>query len=193
MSRVPGRRLTAVIATTACASSALVGLMVMSAPPAGASLTGKCTAIGVLLTGKPPRVYGTYNPRVVDKATVPRKGDVRWRGGTGITGPRVASGEVRIKGAWPLGQIVIGEWGKDGKKVSKPFNVGTYHYDLPSLVAGVKVPVTGEHHEPGINCAGAVVITVKGRSPLAWAALALTVVCVMNMAFVMRAKRRVRA
>jgi hypothetical protein len=92
----------------------------------------------------------------------------------------------------PIGEITIGEWGKDGKKVSKPSNSGTYKYDLPSVIAGIKIPVNGEHHEPGIDCKGAVLLTIKGRSPLAWVSVALTAIAVMNMSFVMRARRRVR-
>jgi hypothetical protein len=65
-----------------------------------------------------------------------------------------------------------------------------YHYDLPSLLAGIKVPVSGEHHEAGIDCAGQVVVQIKGRSPLVWVSLALTLVTVLNLALVMRAKPR---
>jgi hypothetical protein len=181
------------IPALACRFAVLAGSLavaVAGAGPAGASLTGACKAQGtVVSTGTPTR---TYDPKVVDKATVPRKGDVHWQASTGVTGDRTATGEVRVKFPPPIGKVVVGEWGKNGKKVGRPANSGIYHYSLPSLIAGIKVPVSGEHHEPGINCYGAVVVSVEGHSPLAWVSLALTVVTVMNLALVMRAKRRVR-
>jgi hypothetical protein len=176
----------------ACASGTLVGWMLVSAAPAGASLSGKCTAEGTVFSGNPPRSAGPYNPKVVDKVTVPRKGDVKWKGGTGVTGDRAARGEVRVEFPPPVGKVTVGEWGKNGKKVGRPSNSGTYHYSLPSLIAGIKIPVSGEHHEPGIDCVGAVLVTIKGRSPLAWVSLALTVATVMNMSLIMRGKRRIR-
>jgi hypothetical protein len=190
-----GRRKVATAVATACAGSlvvgtALVGSLVLAAAPAGASLTGACQASGTLVSkGKPTR---TYNPKLIDKATIPRKGDVKWKASTGVSGDRTATGEVRVKFPPPVGNVIVGEWGKNGKKVGRPANSGTYHYSLPKLIAGIKIPVSGEHHEPGINCAGAVVVQVEGTSPLAWAALALTLVTVMNMALIMRAKRRIR-
>jgi hypothetical protein len=183
-------RIAATVATSLCAGAAIAGALVATASPAGASLTGACKAQGTVVSpGKPTR---TYDPKVVDKATVPRKGDVHWQASTGVTGDRASNGEVRVKFPPPVGKVVVGEWGKNGKKVGRPGNSGTYHYNLPSLIAGIKVPVSGEHHEPGINCFGAVVVSVEGHSPLAWVSLALTVFTVMNMVLVMRPKRRIR-
>ena len=166
------------------------GAVEVSAAPAGASLTGACQASGTLVnTGKPSV---TYNPKTVDKVKIPRKGDVEWKGSTGKTGKRAATGEVRVKFPPPIGKVTVGQWGKDGKTISAPGNSGTYHYSLPSIIAGIKIPVSGEHHEPGIDCAGAVLVEIEGHSPLAWASLALTLITVMNMALIMRAKGRVR-
>jgi len=191
MSRGRGTRIAATILTTACICSALVGLLLVSAPPAGASLTGACKAQGTVVSGKkPPR---TYDPKVVDEATIPRKGVVEWKGSTGVSGDRAANGKVQVRFPPPIGKVVVGEWGKNGKKVGLPGDSGNYKYNLPSLIAGIKIPVSGEHHEPGINCAGAVVVQVEGHSPLAWVSLALTLVTVMNLALIMRAKRRIRA
>ena len=189
MKRGLGTRIFRLVVAAVCGGGALVGLLLVSATPAGASLNGACNAQGTVVSkNKPSR---TYDPKAVDKVTVPRKGDVKWKGSVGKTGQRAATGEVRIKFPPPVGKVTIGEWGKDGKKIGRSANSGTYHYNLPSLIAGIKIPVSGEHHEPGIDCSGAVLVTIGGsRSPLAWAALALTVVTVMNMALVMRAKRR---
>lgn len=173
------------------AGTALMGTIAVSAAPAGAALTGACKAQGTVVSpGHPTR---TYDPKLIDKATVPRKGDVHWQASTGVSGDRAATGEVRVKFPPPVGKVTVGEWGKNGKKVGRPANSGTYHYSLPTLIAGIKVPVSGEHHEPGINCYGAVVVSVEGHSPLAWVSLALTLVTVMNMALIMRAKRRIRS
>jgi hypothetical protein len=184
------RRLAVSFAASAIAVGVVVAALVATAAPAGASLTGACTAEGTVVSpGKPTR---TYDPKVVDKVKVPREGDVRWKAATGVRGDRTANGEVRVKFPPPIGNVTVGEWGKNGRKVGRASNSGTYHYDLPKLIAGIKVPVSGEHHEPGINCAGAVVISVEGHSPLAWVSLALTLVTLMNMALIMRAKRRIR-
>ena len=96
---------------------------------------------------------------------MPRTGDVHWKASTGVAGDRAATGEVRVKFPPPIGKVGVGEWGKNGKKVGRPGNSGTYHYSLPTLIAGIKVPVSGEHHEPGINCFGAVVVSVRGPQP----------------------------
>jgi len=172
----------------ALGAAAVVGTLLLTASAAGASLTGACRASGTLVSaGTPTR---TYDPKTVDSATIPRTGDVHWQGSTGVAGPRVATGEVGVELPPPIGKVELGEWGKDGRKVSRSGDSGVYHYDLPSLIAGVKVPLTGEHHEPGINCAGTVVLQVKGRSPLVWVSLALTLVTVLNVALVMRARPR---
>ena len=181
-------RLASVCIAAAVGGAIVLTAVLVMAAPAGASLTGRCQASGTLVSrGTPTR---TYDPKTVDTATIPRKGDVHWRVATGVGGDRTATGEVRIKFPPPVGTVTLGEWGKNGKQVGRPGNAGVYHYDLPSLIAGIKVPVSGEHHEPGIDCAGAVVVQIKGRSPLAWVALALTVVTVLNLALVMRAKPR---
>jgi hypothetical protein len=101
---------------------------------------------------------------------------------------RAANGEVGIKFPPPVGNVNLGEWGKNGKKVGRSANSGVYHYDLSSFLAGIKVPVSGEHHEAGINCAGQVVVQLKGRSPLVWVSLALTLVTLLNVSLVMRAR-----
>jgi hypothetical protein len=180
------RRFSTACVAGALGATALVGTLLLGASPAGASLTGACQASGTLESaGTPTR---TYDPKTVNAATIPRTGDVHWRVSVGASGDRAANGEVRIKFPPPVGNVTLGEWGKNGKPVGRSANAGVYHYDLPSLLAGIKVPVSGEHHEAGIDCAGAIVVQIKGRSPLVWVSLALTVVCVLNLVLVMRAK-----
>jgi hypothetical protein len=68
------RRIAAVSIADALAGAAFLASLVLTASPAGASLTGACQASGTLVSaGTPTR---TYNPKVVDTVTVPRAGDV---------------------------------------------------------------------------------------------------------------------
>lgn len=188
MRRAWARRIPIVCLAGAVGAAVVVATLLVSASAAGASLTGACRASGTLVSsGTPTR---TYDPKTVSAVTVPREGDVHWQGSTGVSGDRAATGDVRIALPPPIGKATIGAWGKNGKKVGRPGDTGVYHYSLPSLLAGIKIPVTGEHHEPGINCAGTVVVQIKGRSPLVWVSLVLTLVTVLNLALVMRAKPR---
>jgi hypothetical protein len=163
------------------------GLVVVGAAiPAGAKLTGGCTASGKLVqTGK------TYDARTTDSAKIPRAGDVKWKGSVPVPATkRAAVGEVQVKFPWPVGDIEIGHWGKDGKQTGSNANAGTYHYDFPRLIAGIKVLVHGRDQEPsGVLCQGAVVVQIEGTSPLAWVALALTVVMVLNLSLTIRARK----
>ena len=111
--------------------------------PAGAALTGGCTASGTQLqTGK------SYDAVKVDFAKIPRTGDVKWKGSVPVPPTkRLAVGEVQVKFPWPVGDVEIGHWGKDGKKTGSNANAGTYHYDFPQLIAGVKV--VGARTRPG--------------------------------------------
>jgi hypothetical protein len=141
--------------------------------PASAGLDGPCTASGTLVeTGK------VYDPKQIDEATIPRAGEIAWQGATGVTDERVTTGHVRVAFPPPIGEVVVGEWDDES---TKPGNNGTYTYDLPSVVAGVDIPVSGQHAEPGIECSGKVVVTIDGTSPLAWASLALTVISLIGV------------
>lgn len=173
---------------TRCAGSLLLsGLVVaFAAVPAGAKLTGGCAASGTQLqTGK------SYDPVTIDFAKIPRSGDVKWKGSVPVPATkRLAVGEVQVKFPWPVGDVEIGHWGKDGKMTGSNGNSGTYHYDFPKLIAGVKVLVHGRDQEPsGVLCQGAVVVQIQGTSPLAWASLALTVFMVLNLSLTIRARK----
>ena len=58
-----------------------------------------------------------------------------------------------------LPKIDIGEWGKQSASHS---NNGVYRYDFPSALAGFDIPLTGAHTEPGVVCAGAVIVRFEG-------------------------------
>ena len=82
------------------------------AAPAGASLTGGCQASGTQLqSGK------SYDAVTTDFARIPRTGDVKWKGSVPVPATkRLAVGEVQVKFPWPVGDVEIGHWGKDGKR-----------------------------------------------------------------------------
>jgi hypothetical protein len=160
--------------------------IVAAAGPAAASLTGGCQASGTQLqTGK------SYNAVTTNFAKIPRSGDVKWKGSVPVPATkRLAVGEVQVKFPFPVGDVEIGHWGKDGKKTGSNANQGTYRYDFPKVIAGIKVLVHGRDREPGgPTCAGSVVVQVAGTSPLAWASLALTIVMVLNLSLAIRARK----
>jgi hypothetical protein len=163
-------------------------LVVAGGSTAHAALNGPCTAVGTLrATGK------AYDAKVVDNITIPRVGDVDWKASTGKSGRRLAVGEVRVKFPAPIGEVTVGDWGKNGKTTNAAGNSGDYHYDLPTLIAGIKVPVSGDHSEPGVTCSGVVVVQIEGTSPLAWASLAFTVFAIAGLALAIRARPNVVA
>jgi hypothetical protein len=83
---------------------------------------------------------------------------------------------VNVKFPWPIGNVAISSWGKTSDTHT---NSGTYHYSVPSVLAGLKIPLTGSHTEPGVACAGAVLLHFKGgglSNPLAIGTFILTVI-----------------
>ncbi len=152
---------------------AIVVLAIGDSRPAQASLDGPCTASGTIVeTGV------VYDPKQIDEATIPRTGKVAWQGATGVGEERETTGEVVVAFPPPIGDVVVGDWGGES---TKPGNDGTYTYDLPNVIAGIDIPVSGRHEEPGIQCSGAVVVTIEGTSPLAWASVALTLVSIIGV------------
>ncbi len=142
----------------------------MCATPAHAALVGPCEAQGT--------IEGTvYNPKVIDRATIPRKGTVDWTGSVpGEPHDRNVSGAVQIKLPPPIGKQTIDDWKDQANKVA---NSGQYKYTFPSMIAGFDIPVSGFHTEPGITCTGAVIIKIDGggiKNPAAIAALVLTAI-----------------
>jgi hypothetical protein len=165
-------------------SAGFVGLLAIAATaaPASAHLEGPCTGTGTLRqTGR------TYDAKVVNAVTIPHSGDVDYVGATEASGKRVAVGEVRLSLPPPFGKVVLGEWGKNGKQTGSSGRHGKYHYDVTSLVAGIKFPVSGYDREPGLAlCSGSVVVQIEGDSPIAWASLALSVVALAGVALSIR-------
>ncbi len=174
---------------SAVVTAVFVPLVVSWALPANANLTGGCSATGThQTTGK------TYDAQKTNFAKLPRTGDVKWEGAVPVPpAARLAVGEVQIKFPWPVGNVEIGSWGKNGKTTSANSNSGTYRYDFPKAIAGIKVLVHGRDKEPnGVLCKGSVVVQIEGTSPLAWVSLALTFFMVMNLSLTIRARKVLR-
>jgi hypothetical protein len=134
----------------AVAAFVAAAIPLLAAAPAHAALSGPCSASGVL-NGK------TYDPSKIDKATIPRKGDVHWQGSIPGSGKRPISGHVRVR--LPFIDVSIGSWGSNSDTYS---NSGVYHYDFPRELEGFDIPVYGHHVEPGKVCVGAVVVRFEG-------------------------------
>lgn len=165
-----GMRMTRLAAGTILAGVVIV-VIVGSASDAGATLDGQCTASGTLQAGG-----FTVDPKAVEAGeviTVPAEDDVAWKGSVVAKDtPRAISGYVDVK--LPFTKVRAGDWESPDSETVE--NSGSYHYDLPSLLAGIKVPVSGAHTEPGVECSGSVVVQIEGTSALAWVSLVLTVV-----------------
>jgi hypothetical protein len=170
------------------------GVFVALAAPAGAVLTGGCTASGSLAKGTTAGGPITVDPVTLPAGSVvkiPLADEVSWTGSVPASGPdRPISGFVKIDLPWPLSAISFKSWGGD---TSKSANSGTTSYDLPSVTPrGVVFDVSGQHVDQGVTCAGHVLVEVEGSafdSPLTWAALGGTALSALGFAFAGRPKR----
>ena len=161
----------------------VVGVPILSASSASATISGTCTASG-RINGK------TYNARQ-SSVVIPRKGDVHWKGAIkGGGGKRNIEGKVYIKLPPPIGKIELG--GSWNGPSSRYRNSGVYHYDLPSVLVGPKFTVFGHHSERGTEvCNGSIDVRIAGsklKNPVLIASLVFTVLALVNMALVVRAK-----
>ena len=88
---------------------------------------------------------------------------------------KALSGEVKL--GLPLGEVTIDDWKGSSTKYA---NAGTKHYNIPSVLKGVKMQVSGEHRENGaVVCSGSVFVKVTGSvwsNPLVYGALGLLVI-----------------
>jgi hypothetical protein len=162
----------------------VVGVPILSASSAGATITGPCTASGTI---------GTRNYNATRKsAVIPRKGTVDWKGAVSAgRGKRNIEGKVYLKLPPPFGKVVVADGDWDGPS-SSDRNQGHYDYDLPQILAGPKFTLYGHHAERGtVVCTGSIDIRLSGskwKNPVLLGSLVLTVLALVNMAFVIRAK-----
>ena len=168
-------------------ATAIVALVpVLTASAAHAAIAGPCTASGQVTVDAIPKTP-VIDPATTNSAKIPEKGVVHWKGTAG-SGNRTISGHVDIALPPPIGKVKIKSW---GGKSGRHANAGTYKYDFPSLLLGLKVPVSGAHSEPGITCSGSITVQLTGsaiKNPALIASLVLTFLLLLNMGFVLRAR-----
>jgi len=158
-------------------------VLALGAAPAGANMTGPCEASGTLTAAG-----FTVDAKKSDKVTVPSKDDVAWKASVPGRGRRSISGSIDVSFPPPIGKITVGEWSSESKTYS---NADTYSYDLPSVVAGFDIPVTGTHHDKGFTCSGSVIVRVEGgglKNPAALASLGFTVISAAGVSIALLVK-----
>jgi hypothetical protein len=171
---------------TLVAAAIIVAVPLLTTSSAGATINGPCTARGAINS----KSYSATRKSVV----IPRTGVVNWKGaiGTGSgNAVRDIEGKVYLKFPWPFGKTVIanGDWNSPSSRYA---NNGKYDYDLPSLLVGPKFTLSGHHAERRrVVCTGSVEVQLSGsklKNPILLGSLALTVVALVNMGLVVRAK-----
>ena len=173
-------RLIRILVATAIA----LGVPILFASSAGATITGPCTASGT--------INGTTYNATQKSVVIPRQGDVHWKGAISTgSGKRNIEGKVYLKFPPPFGKMVVANGSWNGPSSSYA-NSGKYHLDLPSALAGPKFTLFGHHAERGrVVCTGSVEVRLLGsrlKNPVLLASGVLTVLALVNMALVVRAK-----
>jgi len=156
--------------------------VLLSAPAAGADVVtppGACVGSGAWQRSGQQETSTDHDPS--DVIEVPRSDTVRWAGNVkgfalGAEGPRRdISGEVQLD--LPIGSVTIDDWGGSSVRYA---NEGEHEYDLPNVLAGIKMKLHGEHRENGkVVCAGSVFVKIDGTSPLLIVAVGLGVVALL--------------
>jgi hypothetical protein len=172
----------AMVATAALCAA----MLATSAAPARAdAVTGGCYGEGTWEGSGQVEKSVDHDP--TDVIVIPQSDTVDWVGGIGDNRPpaegppRVVAGAVqlRILGKW----VTIDSWA--GEKTGLA-NSGTKHYDLSSMLIGIKMKLRGFHHEPNINCKGSVFVKVEGSTtsnPLFWAGGVLFVLSLAGLVY----------
>ena len=98
---------------------------------------------------------------------------------------RPIGGEVRV--ALPFTQITVGTW--EDADATGVADSGTYDYDVPSVLAGFDITVSGEHSENGaLVCSGSVTLRLEGGNPLALPAVGFTVIGLLGVSLSIRTR-----
>lgn len=156
----------------------------LAAGPAGAdavSPPGSCVGSGRWERGGFTETSTQHQESDVIK--VPRADTVMWAGNEqgfalGSQGPRrQINGEVDLTLPPPFGQVKIESWGGSSVRYA---NTGEHAYDLPGVLVGVKLQLSGFHQDGGrTTCSGSVFVEVTGSAlsnPLTYGGLGLLVV-----------------
>ena len=173
----------------AAAGIGLVGaIVVFPASAAHADVItppGACTASGTWVAAGFTRTSTQYKPSSV--VAIPQDDRVNWVGHEhgepiGFVGTRrPIDGKVQL--AVPFGvKVTIYNW--DGSSV-RYSNEGQEHYNLPSVLVGVKLRLSGYEKDSGKTvCAGSVYVRVSGskfKNPLGWAGIGGTALASLGL------------
>ncbi len=163
-----------------------------TASPAAAEITGPCDGTAEWESGLTVTASAIRLGDVVD---IPEKGTVKWTGTIALDPPpqepRPVSGWVKVKLPFPVGQVTVADWSDDGVLTS---NSGSYEYELPSILAGFDVTVTGKHWEGTHTfageptCSGTVTLKLEGTNPAGFITAGFTVISLAGVFLAVRAK-----
>jgi len=119
-----------------------------------------------------------------DVIVIPQKDTVDWIGHElgkpiGFFGtPRPIDGAVQVIIPFGVGGVSIWHWG--GEKSPRYSNEGQESYNVPSILIGIKMKLSGYELDSGkLICSGSVYVEVGGskiKNPLGWAGIAGIVV-----------------
>jgi hypothetical protein len=135
-----------------------------------------CTATGAWVTGGFTKSSTAYSSN--DVVMVPQKDTVNWQGHEfgkpiGYVGPaRAIDGAVQVH--VPFG-LDVSIWHWSGSHSQRYSNEGQESYNVPSVLIGVKLKLSGYENEGGRRvCTGSVYVEVAGsktKNPIGWAGI----------------------
>jgi hypothetical protein len=179
------RRFATLIATIAV-------LAMGTAVPALATVQGPCDGNGKWSTGEDVTASQLQPGEVVE---IPRAATVTYTGEVRLnpppTEPRPVSGWIKVELPWPINEVTVGSWPDTGTSTGK---TGTYTYDLPAILAGFEVPVSGKHWEGDMEfsgpptCSGKVTLKLAGTNPAGFITAGLTVISIAGVYLSVRAR-----
>ncbi len=175
-------RLARMLLATAVVAIAATGFAVVgSSSVASASVVtppGTCTASGHWVHAGLTENSTEYVPS--DVIVIPQKDTVDWVGHElgkpiGYFGtPRPIDGAVQVIIPFGVGGVNIWHWG--GDKSPRYSNEGQESYNVPSVLIGIKMKLSGFEKDNGkLICTGSVYVEVAGskiKNPLGWAGIA---------------------
>jgi hypothetical protein len=162
----------------------LVAVLALPAALASADVVappGSCTATGQWVQAGFSKSSTDYTPN--DVVLIPQKDTVNWQGHEsgkpiGYFGPpRRIDGAVQVE--LPYG-IKVSIWHWSGDKSQRYSNEGQEKYNVPSVLIGIKLKLSGDENDNGTRvCSGSVYVEVKGsklKNPVGWAGIGGSVV-----------------
>lgn len=184
----------------AAAGVAIGAVLFFGVVPAGSDAidpAGACYGEGTWVDEGVTRTAAELEPGQLVK--IPQSDTVDWKGGIGnaepgdTTDPRTTGGAVQLKIA---GKWITLDHAWENDDATFLANDGSYDYDLPDLLVGVKLPLRGHHTEESVTCAGHVVVQVEGaatENPLTWGGIGGLVIGGGMLVFAGRAVMRAEA